>query len=124
MKHTPLKKRGSAFKEGGPLTATRRSLKEARTSRPRRRAGRRTPTRPVIETLQDSPSGVREPDLRDLLRTMTQQRDAALAALDDRANVDLLMERYDRLLAQVEKGMQRLRKSLRVVVAVAEAPED
>lgn len=64
-----------------------------------------------------------EPSIASLTRQLsilTKQRDDALAAVNRRENVDLLLDRFDTLLVRVEKGMARLQRTLRVIVAVAE----
>lgn len=96
-------------------TTTKRNPRTGRTAEQDAFAHERLAQDPVPETLEE-----RCLRLEGLNGTLLKQRDDALASLNRQANSALLLARYDDLLQKVEKGMTRLRRTLRVIVDVAE----
>lgn len=82
-------------------------------------AKKRTPKRPRPhpsnpQTLRDdAPRISAEEQLvrsQQALRIMEQQRDDAIQRLNQRANIQMTLEAYDKAFAQLEVGFQRLRR--------------
>lgn len=119
-----VKKFGGAFKKGDTFPQTKKALAAARATRPKRQAPIRGRARDVYTDPAHLGQPVPPPPVFDgtpeLVRTLTAQRDAALCALSNRENTELLLDRFDRMIDRVEKGMERLQRALRVVIQVGE----
>lgn len=70
------------------------------------------------QPLQDTV--VRPPNQDEIIRTLINQRDSALLALNSRENVEKLIADYDQLLLTVSQGMRRLQHDLRALIQLAD----
>ena len=93
--------RGGAYKKGQDFPSAKRKPRQVRYA---------SHNDPAL--LGQAVPSVPPPPPREIIQVLTRQRDAALKALSNRENVDLLLDRFDRTIDRVEKKLQRLQRIL------------